>query len=275
MVDFGLSKHFRLGEQQHEIVGTRYTAAPEVIRGSYDERCDVWSVGVIAYLLFAGDPPFGGLDKEPPKTVVANILRGDVHFEPEEKWASVSPSAKQFIKTLLVTNPHIRPTARDAQKHPWLQQWANRSRQGGNNILDPNVVNALVSFKAYPEMRKLLYRVLSWTVLPDQVMNLRREFGKLDTDGSGEISLAALKSALMANNTEEGPVGTGMTEKEVEDIFNAIRLTKTETRLHWHEFLAAGLSECQVDDRNLRLAFERLDSNHKGVRGFILSGVRH
>jgi calcium-dependent protein kinase len=55
----------------------------------------------------------------------------------------------------------------------------------------------------------------------------------------------------------------------VEDIFDAMRVNKSETRIHWHEFIAAGLSQCQVDDRNLRLAFDRLDSDHKGVRFFI------
>ena len=45
MIDFGLSKHFKFGEVQHEAVGTPYTVAPEVILGSYDERCDVWAIG--------------------------------------------------------------------------------------------------------------------------------------------------------------------------------------------------------------------------------------
>lgn len=60
MIDFGLSKFFRYGEVQHEAVGTPYTVAPEVIRGSYDERCDIWAIGVITFLLLSGDPPFGG-----------------------------------------------------------------------------------------------------------------------------------------------------------------------------------------------------------------------
>ena len=81
--------------------------------------------------------------------------------------------------------------------------------------------------------------------------------------GSGEISLAALKQVLMTN-AGAGSLGA-LTEEEVEDIFNAMRVNKAETRIHWHEFIAAGLSQCQVDDRNLRLAFERLDSDHKGV----------
>jgi calcium-dependent protein kinase len=125
-------------------------------------------------------------------------------------------------------------------------------------------VKALVNFKEYSDMRKLLCEVLSFTLLPYQIKELRSEFEKMDTDGSGEISFAALKQVLMTN-AGAGSLGA-LTEQEVEDIFNAMRVSKSETRIHWHEFIAAGLSQCQVDDRNLRLAFDRLDGDHKGVR---------
>jgi calcium-dependent protein kinase len=264
MIDFGLSKHFRFGEVHHEAVGTPYTVAPEVIRGTYDERCDIWAIGVITFLLLSGDPPFGGCGgPEPLLTVRSNILRGDYKFEPEDVWSLVSDKAKEFIKSMLVIDPKHRPTARDAQKHTWLREWASRLRKHDDNMLSPNVVKALVTFKEFSDMRKLLCEVLSFTLLPDQIKDLRKEFEKMDTDGSGEISLAALKQVLMIN-AGAGSLGA-LTEEEVEDIFNAMRVKKTETRIHWHEFIAAGLSQCQVDDRNLRLAFDRLDSDHKGV----------
>lgn len=263
MIDFGLSKHFRYGEVQHEAVGTPYTVAPEVIKGSYDERCDIWAIGVIAFLLLSGEPPFGGCGgPEPLMTVRSNILAGSFSFEPAEIWDLVSQGAKDFITSLLVTDPQKRPTARAAQKLPWLQEWADRTRTEGDNVLNPNVVKALVNFKEYSDMRKLLCEVLSFTLLPEQIKELRKEFQKVDTDGSGEISLAALKEVLVTN-AGAGSLGA-LTEEEVEDIFNAMRVKKTETTIHWHEFIAAGLSQCKVDDRNLRLAFERLDSNHKG-----------
>lgn len=263
MIDFGLSKHFRYGEVHHEAVGTPYTVAPEVIRGSYDERCDIWAIGVITFLLLSGDPPFGGCGgPEPLMTVRANILKGAFAFEPEDIWATVSPLARDFIQKLLVVDPQRRPTAKEAQKHSWLKEWASRTKREDDNILNPNVVKALVNFKEFSDMRKLLCEVLSFTLLPDQIKDLRREFEKMDTDGSGEISLAALKQVLMTN-AGAGSLGA-LKEEEVEDIFNAMRVRKTETRIHWHEFLAAGLSQCQVDDRNLRLAFDRLDSDHKG-----------
>jgi calcium-dependent protein kinase len=262
----GLSKHFRYGEVQHEAVGTPYTVAPEVIRGCYDERCDIWAIGVITFLLLSGEPPFGGCGgPEPLLTVRSNILRGNFKFEPSEIWDRVSPNARHFISVLLLIDPKARPTAQDAQEHSWVKEWANRARSENDQVLNPNVVKALVSFKEFSDMRKLLCEVLSFTLLPEQIKDLRKEFETLDTDGSGEISLSALKQVLVTN-AGSGSLGA-LTEEEVEDIFNAMRVKKTETRIHWHEFIAAGLSQCEVDDRNLRLAFDRLDNDHKGVSG--------
>jgi calcium-dependent protein kinase len=267
MIDFGLSKHFKFGEVQHEAVGTPYTVSPEVIKGSYDERCDIWAIGVIAFLLLSGDPPFGGCGgPESLMEVRSNILRGKFAFEPQDIWANVSSVARDFIRCLLVTDPNKRPTAREAQKHKWLQEWASRSRKASDNTLNANVVKALVTFKEYSDMRKLLCEVLSFTLLPEQIQDLRVEFEKMDTDGSGEISLTALKKVLM-ENAGAGSLGA-LTEEEVQDIFDAMRVRKSETRIHWHEFIAASLSQCKVDDRNLRLAFDRLDNDHKGFITF-------
>lgn len=267
MIDFGLSKHFTFGEVHHEAVGTPYTVAPEVIRGSYDERCDVWAIGVITYLLLSGEPPFGGCGG--PETLMQvrdNILRGDFEFEPEEIWGTVSNDAKDFIRSLLVIDPMQRPTARQAQESKWLKEWAEKENGDVDSVINPNVVKALVGFKEYSDMRKLLCEVLSFTLLPDQIQDLRKEFEKYDQDGTGEITLSTLKKVLIGN-ASTGSLG-GLTEKEVEDIFNAMRVRKGETSIHWHDFIAAGLSQCQVDDRNLRLAFERLDADHKGYITF-------
>lgn len=260
----GLSKHFRYGEVLSDPVGTPYTVAPEVIRGCYDERCDIWAIGVITFLLLSGEPPFGGCGgPEPLLKVRSNILQGHFVFEPADIWHQVSPNAQDFISALLRTNPKERPTAQDAQEHSWLKEWADRARSDNDNVLDPNVVNALVNFKEFSDMKKLLCEVLSFTLLPEQIKDLRKEFETLDTDGSGEISLCALKQVLVTN-AGAGSLGA-LTEEEVEDIFNAMRVKKSETRIHWHEFIAAGLSQCEVDDRNLRLALDRLDNDHKGV----------
>ena len=98
--------------------------------------------------------------------------------------------------------------------------------------------------------------------MTEQIVDLRHEFEKIDTDGVGEISLQSLKIVLL-QNAEAGALGT-LTEREVEELFDALKVDKSKTTIRWHEFLAAGLSQAKMDDRNLRLAFDRLDSSCKG-----------
>lgn len=261
--DFGLSKHFTFGESLTDAVGTPYSVAPEVIRGSYDEKCDIWAVGVITYLLLSGETPFGGVDGENLLQVRDNILRGEVHFRPKFLWANVSDLAKEFVRAALSKDPASRPTAKEAQRHKWIQTYSKLPKDDPGSKLNPDVVQALVGFKEYSDMRKLLCEVLSFTLLPEQINDLRVEFEKID-NGKGEISLTDLKKVLLESARSVG----GMTEQEVEDVFNALRVRKTETKIRWHEFIAAGLSQCKVDERNLKLAFDRIDSDRKGYITF-------
>ncbi len=119
-----------------------------------------------------------------------------------------------------------------------------------------------MAFKESSDMQKLLSEVLSFTLLPEQIVELKADFEKIDKDGDGEISLTAMKSVLLSS-AEQGTLGA-LTEQEVEALFDAICIRKSEPTIRWHEFLAAGLSQARVDDRNLRLAFDRLDGDRKG-----------
>jgi len=112
--------------------------------------------------------------------------------------------------------------------------------------------------------RKLLCEVIGFTLLPAQITELRKEFEKLDVEQSGEISLENLKIVLLRNEGINESFRDRMTDEEVEDIFNSLRLHKADTTVHWHHFLAAGLSECVVDETNHRLAFDKLDHEKKG-----------
>ena len=96
-------------------------------------------------------------------------------------------------------------------------------------------------------------------------MELRKEFEKLDTHGDGEITLASLKCILIQNADMGSTVGA-LSDGEVEEIFESVQLPsrKGDGTIRWHEFLAACLSRAEIDDRNLRLAFDRLDTDRKG-----------
>lgn len=179
------------------------------------------------------EPPFGGCGG--PETLMEvrdNILGGEFKFEPEDIWETVSDEAKDFIKTLLVLDPMQRPTAQQCSSLKWLKMWKNRENNGNEEkVLNPNVVKALVGFKEYSDMRKLLCEVLSFTLLPEQIEGLRKEFELYDVDGTGEISLSTLKKVWIGN-ASTGSLG-GLSEEEVEDIFNALRVRKGEATIHW------------------------------------------
>lgn len=134
MIDFGLSRHMKQGEKRQDAVGTPYTVAPEVIKGSYTEICDIWGIGVIAYLLLSGRPPFGGCSNEPMNEVGEKILNGHYKFEPLEIWDNVSKEAKDFISSLLEVDPANRPTSRQLMRNPWLQRY--RKSQGDDETVE-------------------------------------------------------------------------------------------------------------------------------------------
>jgi calcium-dependent protein kinase len=190
MIDFGLSKHFKGdGQLLHEAVGTPYTCAPEIIRGSYNSKADMWSMGVITYLLLSGESPFGGIYEDDKLDCVRqNILCCHLPFEPKEIWDEVSSEAKNFVRRLLTLDPNERPAAREAQLDPWLQKYGMMDVEG-SKALNSDLINNLVKFKDYSEMHRVLLDVLSFALLPEQIHKLKAEFQKMDPDGDGEITL--------------------------------------------------------------------------------------
>jgi len=123
IIDFGLSrKHDRSIEPaMGSIVGTPYYIAPEVLRKCYDKSCDLWSVGVITYILLCGYPPFNGANN---KETHAAVRRGRYSF-PSEDWSHTSREAMQFISRLLQKDPRKRMTVDQALNHPWIRKHVN------------------------------------------------------------------------------------------------------------------------------------------------------
>jgi tRNA A-37 threonylcarbamoyl transferase component Bud32 len=118
IIDFGLARQFNKSQDvsMRTVVGTPYYIAPEVLRKDYDESCDLWSVGIIAYILLCGYPPFNGADNS---AVYAAVRRGTYYF-PSSDWKHVSYEARDFIRRLLQVNVSKRMTIDQALRHPWM-----------------------------------------------------------------------------------------------------------------------------------------------------------
>ncbi|EEA04784.1 protein kinase domain-containing protein [Cryptosporidium muris RN66] len=120
LIDFGLAKRITRTGKLRTCVGTLYYIAPEILLGKgYDEKCDIWSVGVMAHILLCGVPPFiGNTDAE----IIERVRKGSIGFN-EFIWSEISPLAKEFILLLLNKNPLERISAFQALQHPWLRIW--------------------------------------------------------------------------------------------------------------------------------------------------------
>ena len=116
LIDFGTAKLFEEGDKHRSFVGSSYYIAPEVLRRIYDEKCDLWSVGVIMYILLCGKPPFNGKENED----ILNAISKGKYDTSSEKFQKLSNKAKDLINKLLIYNPSERISAKDTLSHPWF-----------------------------------------------------------------------------------------------------------------------------------------------------------
>ncbi|XP_028756353.1 calcium-dependent protein kinase 26-like isoform X1 [Neltuma alba] len=117
LADFGLATYIKPGQSLHGLVGSPFYIAPEVLAGSYDQAADVWSAGVILYILLSGMPPFWGKTKS---QIFEAVKAADLRF-PSEPWDHISKSAKDLIKGMLCTEPSRRLTAQQVLDHCWME----------------------------------------------------------------------------------------------------------------------------------------------------------
>ena len=126
VIDFGYASRFIGCCPMRTVCGTPYTTAPEVFRESYDERCDVWSVGVVLFVMLSGKRPFEALDIKGSLTdagktaMITNILAGRYSFNPRY-WSHVSEEGKDFLAQLLHPKYWLRMQAKDALNAPWIK----------------------------------------------------------------------------------------------------------------------------------------------------------
>jgi serine/threonine protein kinase len=117
-IDFGVSSFYFDYKHLNTHLGTAYYIAPEVIKGSYNKECDMWSLGIIAYMILTGNPPFYSNNS---MEIYKTILQNKIEF-PESEWKDLSKEALEFTKKLLVYDPSKRLTPLEALSHEWIDE---------------------------------------------------------------------------------------------------------------------------------------------------------
>ncbi|KAI5061195.1 hypothetical protein GOP47_0023700 [Adiantum capillus-veneris] len=121
LADFGLALEFSAGQKFSGIAGSSYYMAPEILEGEYSAEIDIWSVGVVMYVLLSGAPPFWGATEQ---RIYKAIQKGELSF-PSNPWDKISSSAKDLIAKMLHPNAKLRMTSAEALKHPWIRLHTN------------------------------------------------------------------------------------------------------------------------------------------------------
>ncbi|GAB6027126.1 hypothetical protein CHUAL_013860 [Chamberlinius hualienensis] len=150
LCDFGISRVIKKGIEIREIMGTPDYVAPEVL--NYEPislPTDMWSVGVLTYVLLTGHSPFGGDTKQ---ETFCNISHVNLEF-PDDLFHSISPQAKDFIRKLLVKDASARLTARDCFNHPWLRPEPNTTTTTNNNESNPLMKSPRTHFR-FPQQSR-------------------------------------------------------------------------------------------------------------------------
>eukprot|EP00913_Durusdinium_trenchii_P031564 g29556.t1 len=183
VIDFGLAKNYvpGSGASMKTRAGTPYYVAPQVLAGAYDEKCDIWSCGVICYILLCGYPPFYG---EKDKDILAMVKKGAVKFDPAD-WSDVSSDAIDFIKLMLTYDPKTRPSAGDLLTHKWLT--ASATAVVGRVAKD--LGHKLKRFQSNSRMKKVALTLIAQQLKDDDLKELRDTFIQLDKNRDGTLSL--------------------------------------------------------------------------------------
>ena len=248
IIDFGTSRKFKVGEKLQSKMGTVYYIAPEVIEGSYNFKCDVWSCGVIFYTLLFGIPPF---NSKSDSEIYEKIKKGVFSFP--EKISSISAEAKDLITKMLTLNPDKRLTADECLSHPWFEKMRAKSSDLDNNL---GTMQNLVKFQTTSQFQKgvLLYFV-SYFDFKEEKQKLLNIFKTLDKNHDGQLDRNEILEACKAVSKNPG------VETIVENIFNTADVNKTD-KIDFTEFLLAATGYHKlVHDKELKQMFNTIDKN--------------
>ncbi|CRG95327.1 calcium dependent protein kinase 3, putative [Plasmodium gallinaceum] len=250
IIDFGLASYFSDSNTEMKTkAGTPYYVAPQVLSGSYDYKCDLWSAGVLFYILLCGYPPFYG---ESDNEILSRVKKGKYNFKGKE-WANISEEAKDLIQHCLTMDSEKRISASEALKHPWFKK-----KKSAYNLEAKIDIHVLENFKNYALLLK--FQKLAMTIIAQQsndydLQQLKAAFLVLDEEGKGNITKEQLKKGL-ENSGLKLPSNFDTLLDEIDSDGSG--------KIDYTEFLAAALDRKQLSKKLIYCAFRVFDVDNDG-----------
>ncbi|KAL3529898.1 hypothetical protein ACH5RR_009220 [Cinchona calisaya] len=248
-IDFGLSVFFKPGERFNEIVGSPYYMAPEVLKRNYGPEVDIWSAGVILYILLCGVPPFWA---ETEQGVAQAIIRSVIDFK-RDPWPKVSDNAKDLVKKMLDPDPSRRLTAAQVLEHPWLQN----AKKAPNVPLGETVKARLKQFSVMNKLKKRALKVVAEHLSVEEVAGIKEAFEMMDIGKRGKINIDELRNGLKK-------LGHQISDADLQILMESADVDRDGT-LNYGEFVAVSVHiRKMANDEHLHKAFAFFDKNQSG-----------
>jgi len=253
LVDFGAATFFHKHKRLTGKLGTAYYVAPEVLQGAYDEKCDVWSCGIILFILLCGHPPFKG---ENTGEILEKITQRDFSTS-DGAWNLVSKEGIELVNRILVPADQ-RISAEQALGHLWIQTYA--AATAPSNDLLASVMGSLKSFHSATKLKDAVLTFLTSQALSLQdTKELREVFRSIDKNGDGKLS----REELLDKYKET--MGLQAAEQEVDRIMKEVDADGSGF-IDYIEFLKASTDESKLlSKQNLAAAFALFDKDGSGT----------
>ena len=256
IIDFGtceILKKSKLTEQ----IGTSFYIAPEVLKNGYNEKCDLWSCGIILYILLCGSPPFYGKNE---KEIFAKILNGTFTFK-HKIWNKISNEGKDLVKKLLELNPNKRISAKEALEDDWFKMSNNPIGHLSSNNLQIFMKN-ITEFCAEQKLQQATLAFLIHNFAPKEELDeLKDIFFVFDKNNDGKISKEEFVTGLSNTNSLNKIFQKG---NSIEGLIKNID-TDNNGYIGFEEFCIALINKEKIlTEKNLRMAFNTFDRDKNG-----------
>jgi calcium-dependent protein kinase len=252
VIDFGLSKIFgnyynKINNKMNTKVGTAYYVSPEVLAGIYDEKCDIWSAGVILYILLSGVPPFNGPNDN---EIYKKIVNKKFEF-PDKYWANISNDAKDLINKMLC-EPINRLTAQEVMQHVWVDKNAPNS----TGYIDNLNINHLKKYCIENKLKKAVLTFIATRLKDNEIEHLKEVFNELDLNKDGILTFEEMKNGLCTAFSD--------CKYNIEELFRNFDTDNTGT-VGYTEFIAATIEQyTYMKQEKLLEAFKTFDKDNSG-----------
>ena len=257
LIDFGTALEVPKGKRLKKFIGTSYYIAPEVIMEDYDNKCDIWSCGIILYILLSGFPPFNGHSN---KQIYNNIRFQKLYFSQDE-WKGISKDAIELIKNMLNKNPENRFSAEDCLNHKWFNILTDNNKN--LSCSTENKIQIIERMTKFVQENKFKQAVLQFITtqfnLKKEENYLRNMFREFDKDDKGVISKKDFQEQI------KSLYGDVISEEITNKIFKNIDLDNSG-EISYNEFLTSVIDDKKIltEDR-LQKAFNMFDNDGNGM----------